>query len=297
MQINHKKTWYNIIGIILLYIFLYALYATVVIASPMFILRSGYVTIGIFYKYILIYVIFSLSINLLPKKYKTKLHISLLLAPILFLTCLACYVNFQELYPLVFPTVTILFILSLVAFLIKPQKKRWIHITNLTLIIAYSFFVYPKTVVERQLQKFNIAQENLPKMSFLTAEGNSTTLPTETTGILDFMFINCFPCIAKLPALTTLAQDKIAVYVIVNGNIDSFESFKKFYNTIKVKYAGLHFLYDEDGRVSKRLAIKAYPTEFILMKGNIVYKDLGFADDAIPQYLKRRKEILSNKIQ
>lgn len=295
MQINHKKAWYNILGIILLYIFLYALYATVVMASPMFILRSGYVTIGIFYKYILIYVIFSLAISMLPKKYKTKVHISLLLAPIIFLTSLACFVNFQELYPLVFPVVTILFILPLVAFLVQPQKKTWVHITNLALITAYSFFVYPQAVVERNLQSFDIAKQNLPQMSFLTVDGKSITLPTETTGILDFMFINCRPCIAKLPALITLVQEKIAVYVIVNGNIDSFDYFVKFYNSVKDTSTGIQFLYDVDGKVSKSLAIKAYPTEFILQHGHIIYKDLGFADDAIPQYLQRRKEILVHK--
>lgn len=288
METSTRKNNIQIMGKILCYI----IHFFYVIIIPMFILRSGYIDIDIRYKYILIYSLFLLDLYLTNLILPIKRNSFIIILPILFLTTVGLYVNFEDLVPYVFPVTTILFLLAIIIYFIPRKKIMTMIIASATAIAIYSFGVYPKLISQKELIKTNISLRNFKLYHFLSTGKDSINIRVDKPILIDFMFTTCKPCIEKLNYLQAVKHLDASIYVIVNGSIDSFASFQKFYNTYNKDLQGINFVFDPNGRFTKQFNIESYPTEVLIRNKKLIAREKGVPEGALKEYVQIRKQLL-----
>ncbi|WP_312188837.1 hypothetical protein [Sphingobacterium sp.] len=218
-----------------------------------------------------------------------------LLAPILIFTIYGLWINVKDLFPFIFPTITLLFTLCILEYLFTGTKRRVLFSFNIILILFFSFVIYPSLTAKKNIEHLSIPFEDIKSFNMLTPDGVSISLSNDKMILLDFMFLECKPCILKLNYLQTLKDLPISINIIVDGQIDKFEDFKKYYYENKEMLSGFTFLYDIEGRLSRKMKINTYPTELIIKNKNIILKDVGLPSDAKTNYFDIRKKILTDK--
>jgi len=167
-------------------------------------------------------------------------------------------------------------------------KKTLSNIYSILIIIVYGAFLHPKIMIAKNLTKINVDLKNYTFYPLLKSDSTEFIINKKDNSIIDFMFIDCAPCIEKLPYLQEVSKNR-PVHVIVNGSIDKFEYFKEFYNK---EYNGKYepnLVYDVEGRFTKQFNIKSYPTELIINDGKIVGKEIGVPTYGKESYLNLRK--------
>lgn len=270
-------------------IIIYIIYFCLSFIVPTFFLRSGFFEIHIVLKYLLIYIAYYSLIYFYFKVFKRSFKSFIwCILPIVVNTGLGFYVNFKDLFPIVFPASGIIFMFAFLQ--IFTARKCFLNFLNLSIIVLFSFFVYPKIVNRMGLYVENTNIKDYNFYSFLSHDSVEVNLEFHENYLLDFMFINCRPCVDKLEYLNKLAIDK-KVFVIVNGDIDSYNSFKMFYNKNHDILSNLYFYYDPKGKFTQQFNIKIYPTELIIRNKSIIIRSEGFMQTSISEYINSRKKL------
>lgn len=278
----------------ILLFFLYLLYSSIIVSIPMLILRSGYFEIGMRFRYIFIYFVFFILLFLVNKIVSVRRSFWYLLAPILIFTIYGLWINAKDLFPFIFPAITLLFTLCILEYLFTGTKRRILFSFNIILILFFSFVIYPSLTAKKNIEYLSLPFEDIKSFNMLTPDGASISLYNDKMILMDFMFLECKPCILKLNYLQTLKNLPISINIIVDGQIDKFEDFKKYYYENKEMLSGFTFLYDIEGRLSRKMKINTYPTELIIKNKNIILKDVGVPSDAKTDYFDIRKKILTD---
>ncbi len=278
----------------ILLFFLYLLYSSIIVSIPMLILRSGYFEIGMRFRYIFIYFVFIILLFLVNRIVSVRRSFWYLLAPILIFTIYGLWINAKDLFPFIFPAITLLFTLCILEYLFTGTKRRILFSFNIILILFFSFVIYPSLTAKKNIEYLSLPFEDIKSFNMLTPDGGSISLSNDKMILLDFMFLECKPCILKLNYLQTLKNLPISINIIVDGQIDKFEDFKKYYYENKEMLSGFTFLYDIEGRLSRKMKINTYPTELIIKNKNIILKDVGVPSDAKTDYFDIRKKILTD---
>ena len=258
----------------------------------MLILRSGYVKIGMRFRYIILYLVFFILLFLVDKIVSVRKNIWYLLSPIFIFTTYGLCVNASDLFPLIFPAITLIFTFCILEYLFTDTKRRILFSFNIVFILFFSCVIYPSFSARKNIEYVSIPFEDFQTFNMLTPTGASISISSDKMILLDFMFLECKPCILKLSYLQTLKDLPISINIIVDGQIDRFEDFKKFYYENQETLAGFTFFYDIEGRLSKTLKIKTYPTELLIKNKNILLRDVGVPSDAKADYFNIRKKIL-----
>ena len=278
----------------ILLFFLYLLYSSIIVSIPMLILRSGYFEIGMRFRYIFIYFVFIILLFLVNRIVSVRRSFWYLLAPILIFTIYGLWINAKDLFPFIFPAITLLFTLCILEYLFTGTKRRILFSFNIILILFFSFVIYPSLTAKKNIEYLSLPFEDIKSFNMLTPDGGSISLSNDKMILLDFMFLECKPCILKLNYLQTLKNLPISINIIVDGQIDKFEDFKKYYYENKEMLSGFTLLYDIEGRLSRKMKINTYPTELIIKNKNIILKDVGVPSDAKTDYFDIRKKILTD---
>ena len=181
--------------------------------------------------------------------------------------------------------VNIIYILALLSLIFKKYFKIVTSI-GILLTLVSGYWLFPILNINNNV-KIESSDLNLEKNNFVLNHDSVEVEILNDSVVLDFMFINCKPCITKLPYLDKLAE-KLKVYVIVDGNIDSFHNYKDFNSKISKKYSNIKFFYDLNGRISTKLEIKSYPHEIMIRNNKIILSEEGFTSSSINLYVKNR---------
>ena len=162
---------------------------------------------------------------------------------------------------------------------------------NFILIISFEKLLYPIIITDENLIKANTPLDQYVFSPLLKNDSTFFNIDKTDKAVIDFMFINCRPCIEKLDHLHELGKYK-KVYIIVNWKIDSYNDYVKFYTNDKNKLKNTIFLYDTSGIFTEQFGVNLYPSEVILKDNSIIARDEGFPKYAKKEYISIRKELL-----
>jgi len=269
-----------------------------------FICRGGYSSyISVSYFIVLyvatIYTYFYFKLKIALSKY---LQLLLLNIPLIFVTFYSLHAN-RDLYPIAFPAITIVVFIGIISafiFIYKSKKTAIFLLAfgTIGICIWNSIFLVP--IISKQLNRYTESSIRLKFENLFLKNQDGESIKVETLignkpSLLDFMFFDCKPCKKKLPFLNTLAgelKEKSNILVIVNGNIDSFEYYKKLCENYAF-LENLIFYYDDKGLFTTRLKVDAYPKEFIIDKqAYIKFTSSGFDPILENSYVNERKKII-----
>lgn len=277
----------------------------------MFLLRGGVIPrLEISYYCVYIYHFF-LSIflfNILKNKVgKNIFAILAIFLPTTLLTIYGLIVNAEDLYPVIFPTVSIIILYSVVASFFTHKKLMvgiLISTVGILLIFLWNSFFLEKIIFERE-NHYSYDGKKFPLVDKYVQDSHGSnkllsTLVLNKKTLLEFMYFNCLPCREKIPVLNKLKNqlnERLNILIIVNGAIDDYNDYQnllKFYS----KSSSLNFYFDPDGNLTKSLKIKAFPTEYIIdEKQFIKLVSVGFSADTKNIYINERKKfILKNDL-
>jgi|GEM_PF-4458088 len=86
---------------------------------------------------------------------------------------------------------------------------------NFVLIISFEKLLYPIIITDENLIKANTPLDQYVFSPLLKNDSTFFNIDKTDKAVIDFMFINCRPCIEKLDHLHELGKYK-KVYIIVN---------------------------------------------------------------------------------
>lgn len=234
------------------------------------------------------------------KKNKWKTYAIIILPAILIDATVL--VGGQTLIPLRFPFATLFSVSgALLGLLIKERKRMPVIIAAVTTAVFFlcSHFVFIPRITMQMLKRNTLRQSvkdtsSFFEMTLLDKEGK-TLLLKDTLGrlsLIDFYFVGCPPCEAKIPSMEKVAQEfageNYRTILICNGEASSFSDFQKHLS--RKQHKSFIFLYDPHAAMEKKMGINSFPHEFILHQDKIIAQLKGFNDDAAAQYEKQTIE-------
>lgn len=238
---------------------------------------------------VILYFISGLLINLKSFGYYGYLY----LLPIFALNILALVLN-PSIFPIFSP---ITFILSSSGFILGLTIKRReirnkqpaIFFTILTmtlfLFIFFSFYYIPHFLYNSSRNKITGISNVYGKISFSNLDGTPYPLYSlkNKTVLIEYWYLDCYPCMLKMPSLQLLAHKvssdtTIKIITVINGKLDSLDKVKEFLE--RHPEIQIPVLYDKSNTIRNLIKIEGYPLELIIGKdGTIMERHDGFNKD------------------
>jgi thiol-disulfide isomerase/thioredoxin len=215
----------------------------------------------------------------------------------------------QTLIPLRFPFATLFSVSgALLGLLITERKRMPVIIMAVAAAVFFlcSHFVFIPRITMQMLKRNTLRQSvkdisSFFEMTLVDKEGKKLLLK-DTLGrlsLIDFYFVGCPPCEAKIPSMEKIAEefaaDNYRTILICNGEASSFSDFQKHLSRKQSKL--FIFLYDPQAAMEKKMGINSFPHEFILHQGKIIAQLKGFNDEAAAQYEKQTIEKIKTALR
>lgn len=264
----------------------------------MYMLRGGVLNLPLYLKYYFSYFLYIFIFYFFLKLQRNKTELVLFLIPLLIITILGIFLN-NSLFPLIFPSVTIIILGAYMTVKLFIEKKRKVSIGIFSIflvLISLSnyFFIKPMTEAKLLINRNEKPLElNFKDTKILCLNGKSLNSKTflGKNLLLEFSFNACGACKSKLPMIIALAQkidtSKTAIIIMTDGSIDTFQSFKR--ENKKRTLNNIYVLYDTNGLLAKKLNIINYPTEILFNKHEkSVYISEGFSIEEKNTYTQDR---------
>lgn len=232
----------------------------------------------------------------------------LFLIPVLLLNVIALVLN-----PKNFPTLSpIIFILAVLAFTLGQivirkdiRKNHPFLFFSFTSIALFTFFFIPfyytpNLLFNKNELKISGRSNVFASLAFINLDETPYQMNSliGKTVLIDNWYLNCYPCLLKLPSLQSLSDKllldtSIKIITVINGKIDSLESVKEFLK--KHPELKIPVLYDRFNTLGNTIKIDGYPIELIIGKdGYIKERYDGFDKDQRLVYINNTFKKLVN---
>jgi len=245
--------------------------------------RSG--VVSHLYMYPILYVGYYAALFGMNKKYEVRKHLVLYSIPICLLSGIGLYINFQDLFPQIFPMITFVFAISLFSVLYNSKLLLGLIFFLLVLI---NLTLYPTYIAGKYITSIN-KPFLYADYEFLNTQGRPVRIEDKFI-LMDFMFLECKPCWQKIAYMKDANFKNLKIYIIINGKINSKDQFYSFFKDKN----DFSYLYDRSGELSEKMGVKSFPTEYLIYNNTILFSDNGFIPNTKQQYIKYRQDLISN---